>query len=92
MDNIDEPDALQIAQNSLMLAAVRALMESHPNPASFRESWANCLALTTKDLMLSAAENPVTLEQVNDAFRTLLPVWESYFPDLPAAKTKPPHR
>ncbi|RZZ85664.1 hypothetical protein [Pseudoxanthomonas winnipegensis] len=88
MEEFEKPsqEAITAAQQLLTLAAVRALMESHPNPEAFRESWAHCLSLTTRDAMSSPEP---FLSDLNAAFQTLLPVWQSYFPDSAAAKTKP---
>lgn len=79
-------EAISATQELFLLAAVRALMETHPDAAAFRESWAHCLGLTMRK-MLSAP--PEYREDLNAAYRTLLPVWESYFPDSPAAQSRP---
>lgn len=84
------PEAVSYAQSQLMLVAVRALMESHPNPASFRESWAHCLSIQMKQHVNDFGPVPGYLEDTGAAFRQLLPIWESFFPDSAAAKTKPP--
>lgn len=91
MEKKDDPsfEALEYAQSRLMLVAVRALMETHPNPAAFRESWAHCLSLTMRDHVAWAAQDQPTLEESGAAFRLLQPVWESYFPDSVAASSRP---
>lgn len=80
------PEALAAVQQLCLLAAVRALMESHPDPESFRESWAHCLSLTMRDSLSAPPEYRGDLEAARKA---VLPVWESYFPDSPAARSKP---
>jgi hypothetical protein len=82
------PSALEYAQNRLLLTAVRALMESHPNAASFRESWAHCWALTYRDHTRDTLGKPYHAD-TEEAIRLLMPVWQSYFPDSEAANSKP---
>lgn len=83
------PEAISAVQGQLLLCAVRALMESHPNAASFRESWAHALSLIQREMLRPWLGDPDALSELNSAFAKLLPVWESYFPDSDAAKTKP---
>lgn len=84
------PEALSYAQERLLLTAVRALIESHPDAASFRESWAHIYSKMYRENTDMCAGQGDYLEDTNAAFRELLPVWESYFPDGPAARSKPP--
>lgn len=86
------PEAMTYAQERLLLVAVRALMESHPDAAAFRESWAHCLSLVMRDHTRDMGSFPEALEETGEAFRRLQPVWESYFPDAPAARSKPGRR
>lgn len=89
-DKGNPPDeAMTYAQNKLLLTAVRALMESHPNPNSFRESWANCWSLMYRDHTRDTLGTPVHAA-TEAAFRLLFPVWQSYFPDSEGAQSKPP--
>lgn len=85
-NSVPSQEAINAVQQLLLLSAVRALMESHPDPASFRESWAHCMSLTFRDLLAGPPEHR---EDTNRALQKLLPVWESFFPDSDAAKTKP---
>lgn len=78
--------AIDAVQSLMLLSAVRALMETHPDPKSFRESWAHCLSVTMRNMFASP---PEYRDDLNAAYQQLLPVWESFFPDSPAAQTKP---
>lgn len=74
-----EQQATNAAQDMFLLVAVRALMETHPNPTAFRESWAHCLSVLQPrflDPIRGSPEEAPFLE----AQRQLLPVWQSYFP------------
>ena len=88
-ERLPTAEALAYAQERLLLAAVRALMESHPDPASFRESWAHILSMLYRENANQMAGHEDYLEDTNAAFRKLQPVWESYFPDSPAGRSKP---
>lgn len=83
------PEAMAYAQERLQLAAIRALIESHPDAASFRESWAHMLGMMYRDHMHEFAGQQTALEDTGQAFRLLQPVWETYFPGSEAANSKP---
>lgn len=83
------PEALEYAQSRLQLSAIRALIESHPDAASFRESWAHMLGMMYRDHALHVAGNEMYREDTGRAFRLLQPIWETYFPGSPAANSKP---
>lgn len=87
--NAPTQEAVRFVQDRLLLNAVRALMESHPNPPSFRESWAHIMGITMRDLSADVGGNPELFADVSAAYRMLLPVWETYFPDSEAARSKP---
>ena len=91
MSEIDEipAAAMAYAQNRLMLTAVRALIESHPVPDTFLESWAHLMSLMYRDHTQEYADRPQMAADAMAAFRVLQPVWQSYFPNSPAAMTKP---
>lgn len=80
--------AMSYAQEQLMLAVVRALMESHPNPDSFRESFAHCWAILHREHVKNFAGTAL-FEESEEAIRQLMPVWQSFFPDSEQARTKP---
>lgn len=88
-EKLPTPEAIEYAQQRLQLAALRALIESHPNPESFRESWAHMLSMLHRENATQMAGHEDYLEDTNAAFRKLQPIWESYFPDGPAARSKP---
>lgn len=72
----------------LLAVMVRALVESHPDPKSLRESVAHIWGIRHRDLLRDLLGHPHS-QQVTEEFRLQRQVWESYMPDSEAARSKP---
>lgn len=81
MDELsDFPDeTLQVAEHLMFRTAIRALLDSHPDPKALRASWDHKVSMFWRDYAANYAEMaPEASSRLADALKILQPVWETY--------------